>query len=69
MIKKNVRYTCNYYSVGYFVFAESLNTGLIEPLIEVDNEMQGKEFISWFSKNSFVMHQILNTANDNYGMI
>jgi|GEM_PF-3700701 len=71
MISSNIKYSCKYYSVGFFVFIESNNSDStkqfsIEPIMEVDTEEQGIELINWLSDNHFVARQIANMANDNY---
>ena len=43
---------------------ESSNPIIIEPILEVDDEVHGMEFIDWLSRNEFVSQQITNVAND-----
>lgn len=70
MIAEKLKYFCKYYDVGFFVFVEfndynSVKPTSIEPIIEVSDEIQGKEFIYWLSHNNFVTYQITNVSNDN----
>lgn len=65
------KYSCKYYSVGYFVFLESntpdpANKFFMEPIMEVEDEAQGLDFINWLNSNHFVAQQIANIANDNH---
>lgn len=71
MSLSSAKYSCKYYSVGYFIFIESDNADLtrqfsMEPIIEVADEAQGIEFIDWLQSNHFIAQQIANIANDNY---
>lgn len=38
----------------------------MEPIMEVEDEAQGIDFINWLNSNYFVARQIANTANDNH---
>lgn len=60
-------YSCHYYSVGFFVFAKLHHSGTWEPVLEVDNELQGRDFIFWLENNPFITKQLLEVANDNTG--
>ncbi|MEZ5692019.1 MAG: hypothetical protein R3D71_10210 [Rickettsiales bacterium] len=67
MSKQNrKKYYCSYYNVGYFVFVESVHTGVIEPIIEVDSKESGEKLIGWLKENKFVTKQIINVSNDNF---
>ena len=62
-------YSCGYYAVGFFVFAKLYNFGTWEPIWEVEDEAQGRDFILWLEKNPFVTQQLLKASNDNSGMV
>lgn len=56
---------CRYYSVAYFVCAQSPGGRGWEPLMEVDDQSAGEELISWLSAFPLGIHQFLSVANDN----
>jgi hypothetical protein len=42
---------------------------MLEPILEVDDEVKGSEVISWLSDNPLVIRQLLEAANDNLGIL
>jgi hypothetical protein len=60
-----MRYSCKYYSVGFFVFADFPDARMGEPLIEVEDEQKGEDLIAWLSRMPFVAYQMRFVANDN----
>ena len=62
-------YSCKYYSVGFFIFVRLPHSEAWEPILEVDDLIQGREFILWLENNPFVARQLLEVSNDNTGIM
>lgn len=58
-------YACRYYGTGYFIFAQLENERGWEPIIEVEDEIQGQEYIAWLTEKNFIAEQLKQVANDN----
>lgn len=64
-LNTNVSYYCAYYAVAYFVFRRENQTGITQPIMQVDEMETGNSISQWLAHNGFVGEMMTHFNNDN----